>query len=981
MSKPLVFKVDGSQVGLGERIGRGGEGEVYALANDNGHAVKIYSGSGGADRREKISAMVSAKLSERTPLAAFPIHTVQKRNGDFAGFIMRKISGHKPLFELYAPGARKNNFLHANYPFLVQTALNFANAVGAVHSTGCVIGDINHSGILIADNAIVSLIDADSFQVVEGPKRYLCRVGVPDYTPPELQGTKLNTVLRTINHDNFGLAIVIFQLLFMGRHPFSGYYQHGEMPIERAIGEHRFVYATKRNVGMKPPPAAPLLKHFPPNVGAAFEAAFGPAPTRPDPRQWIGVLRELNKSLRSCKDDPLHHYWQGAPECPWCRMERLQGITLFLSPAAAPPAPGMDGISSGSFKLDVVWRAVEAAIPPGGGALSPILHPVAPHPTAEAETLRGEATQQRLLGVASAGAAVAILFANPALWILWVPAGWFGLAQLFGKAADVGKLRSQKRDLEQRWRQALGDWEKRCSSDGFNKIRSELFEAKKSYQGLSAEQAQRIAKYQQNRRNIQLKAYLSTFYIRHASIRGIGQSKTATLASYGIETAADVISTGRIEQVPGFGPATALNLLTWRRAVESRFVYNANPNRADQVELTTIKAEIAKRESQLRQQLIAGPASLIRATQDALARRRSVDPALQQLHERIAQVDADLRHVHGKAGNTIAWLAGIIVAVTMLVALMNADWSTEQATAPSEGPTAVSTNRETDAPAASSSQPTIPAPDEVTASDIAGSQMLYAVRVTNVRARPSTGTPIVGKLERGTAVQGVVAAATDTEKRWLKITAGPYAGYYASAEANLSTEPRPELDTAYSGLRTVIHTTSALASPTWDASVVRELEQGIELEVVGRTENGFAEVSLKNGAIVYVDISSLAEPDAPAASDEQPLDSSDVEADAIVAQATSPAVPTQSLASLLTDADYPDAAIRADEEGRTAVRLEVDQLGRVSSCSVEQSSGSSYLDEATCRLMTRRARFSPAKNANGDSVTGTYFTAITWELP
>src|SRR5687768_13217096 len=103
MTKPLVFKVDGSQVGLGERIGRGGEGEVYALANDNGFAVKIYSGNGGADRQEKISAMVSAKLSERTPLAAFPIHTVQKRNGEFAGFIMRKISGYKPLFELYAP--------------------------------------------------------------------------------------------------------------------------------------------------------------------------------------------------------------------------------------------------------------------------------------------------------------------------------------------------------------------------------------------------------------------------------------------------------------------------------------------------------------------------------------------------------------------------------------------------------------------------------------------------------------------------------------------------------------------------------------------------------------------------------------------------------------------------------------------------------------------------------------------------------------
>jgi DNA-binding helix-hairpin-helix protein with protein kinase domain len=73
MSKPLVFKADGSQVGLGERIGRGGEGEVYALANDHGHAVKIYLDALAGARREKISAIVAGKLSEKTPLAAFPI--------------------------------------------------------------------------------------------------------------------------------------------------------------------------------------------------------------------------------------------------------------------------------------------------------------------------------------------------------------------------------------------------------------------------------------------------------------------------------------------------------------------------------------------------------------------------------------------------------------------------------------------------------------------------------------------------------------------------------------------------------------------------------------------------------------------------------------------------------------------------------------------------------------------------------------------
>lgn len=989
MSKPLVFKVDGSQVGLGERIGRGGEGEVYALANDDGHAVKIYSGAGGADRREKISAMVSAKLSERTPLAAFPIHMVQKRNGEFAGFIMRKISGHKPLFELYAPGARKNNFPQASYPFLVQTALNFANAVGSVHSTGCVIGDINHSGILIAENAIVSLIDADSFQVVEGSKRYLCRVGVPDYTPPELQGTKLNSVVRTTDHDNFGVAIVIFQLLFMGRHPFSGSYQHGEMPIERAIGEHRFAYGMKRNVGMKAPPAAPLLKHFPPYLGDAFEAAFGPASARPTPKDWIGLLQELKKTLRSCKDDPLHHYWQGSPECPWCRIERLQGITLFLPPIGASAAPGnATGFSSGSFKLEVVWRAIEAAIPPANGTHSPVLHSIQPEPTAEAKKLRGEATQQKFIGVGSAGVAAAILFSSPSLWFLWVPAGWYGLAKLFGEAADTGKLKSQKRDLEQRWQQALDDWKRRCGSDAFNKLKSELLEAKKSYQGLSSDQSQRIGKYQQNRRDVHLKAYLSTFYIRHASIRGIGQSKTATLASYGIETAADVTSASRIEQVPGFGPSTALNLLAWRHVVESRFVYNPNPNRADQVELARIKAEIGKREIQLRQKLSGGPDALNRATQDALARRQAVDPALQRLHERIAQVNADLHYVHGKFGIPITWITPVLVVVAMAVAISNADWSTPQASTPTDELPATTALRDVAAPAEVSAEPEIPGPDEVTAQDIIDSQSTYAVRVTNVRARASTSTPIIGKLERGAGVQGVLVSGANSEKRWLKITIGPYAGYYVSAEANLSSQPRPTLDTNYSGLKAVVSHTSALAEPDWTATVVRELEPGTVLEVVGTTPSGFAEVSLKNGAIAYVEVSSLGEreatgdPEGPADAEMQTQGaSSDAQTQWLGSERLSAPVPTRRLASLITGADYPDPAIRAGEEGRTAFRLDVDALGRVTNCTITQSSSSTHLDEVTCRLMMTRARFLPARDASGDPMADTFSSAIQWVLP
>jgi len=42
MIPPQLF-VDGKLVRPGERIGKGGEGEVFALADGSGRAVKIYS--------------------------------------------------------------------------------------------------------------------------------------------------------------------------------------------------------------------------------------------------------------------------------------------------------------------------------------------------------------------------------------------------------------------------------------------------------------------------------------------------------------------------------------------------------------------------------------------------------------------------------------------------------------------------------------------------------------------------------------------------------------------------------------------------------------------------------------------------------------------------------------------------------------------------------------------------------------------------
>jgi DNA-binding helix-hairpin-helix protein with protein kinase domain len=255
---PSVFLSNGQAITLGKELGRGGEGAVYELQGTADIAVKIYHQDRAAARASKITAMTSADLHSFAPNVAFPKDALFDRGKRFVGFTMRRVGGHHPVHNLYSPTSRKTAFPTASFRFLLRTALNISSSIASVHRAGCIVGDINHSGILIANNATATLIDCDSFQVQAAGQTFPCTVGVPEFTPPELQGKRLDQVLRTPNHDYFGLAILIFNLLFMGRHPFARrFLGRGEMPMEMAISQYRFAYSSRqRETRMGPPPAS-----------------------------------------------------------------------------------------------------------------------------------------------------------------------------------------------------------------------------------------------------------------------------------------------------------------------------------------------------------------------------------------------------------------------------------------------------------------------------------------------------------------------------------------------------------------------------------------------------------------------------------------------------------------------------------------------------------------------------------------------------
>ncbi len=93
------------------------------------------------------------------------------------------------------------------------------------------------------------------------------------------------------------------------------------------------------------------------------------------------------------------------------------------------------------------------------------------------------------------------------------------------------------------------------------------------------------------------------------------------------------------------------------------------------------------------------------------------------------------------------------------------------------------------------------------------------------------------------------------------------------------------------------------------------------------------------------------------------------------------AVPKGNPGSWATTSDYPSRALREERQGVTSFRVTVGPDGKVTSCQVTGSSGSPDLDEATCANVTRRARFTPATDGEGNPTTGSYSNRIRWVIP
>ena len=641
MSKPDLF-IDGKRLELGKSIGKGGEGIVYLVAGATKKAVKVYTGNQNPDREAKVRAMVRDGLAKTSSLVAYPEEIVTTKSGQFAGFSMRLVEGFHQIHHLYLPKARKAQYPKADFRFLVRAATNAARAVAQVHSSTCVIGDLNESGVLVSGEAIVALIDADSFQYEAHGKVYPCYVGKPEFTAPELHGRSLGGITRSRNHDQFALAVLIFQLLFMGRHPYAGQQKGSDLSLDQMIARNLFAYSKRRDVGVTPPGVLPSLDDFPPEIADAFERAFGLDPARrPTAAEWVNLTQALESRLSRCATDSIHYYPSAAKNCPWCRMEGATGVVLFLSTVVAKAAAA---VGLGNFDVEKAWAVIKSVVLPDPMAATPKLPTFRCDPSPDARAAKRGSWKHKAFGAVVAAGAIAGWANAPDAIIVWIGALIFAWFQFGKDSVDRSTWQSRYRTIEEKWQDATNAWRNALGVGAASRLHGELEAAVDEYRKLPAAKTQAVSKLKNERHARQLNDYLDRFLLRRASINGIGLAKTTTLASFGIESAAD-IKRNAILGIPGFGPATADKLLAWRAQHEKRFVYNPAPNQSDVAAQAKLDAEFANRSVALAKKIAGGQTELVQLANSIRQRMAVEDQKISAVAAERAQIETDLAYL------------------------------------------------------------------------------------------------------------------------------------------------------------------------------------------------------------------------------------------------------------------------------------------------------------------------------------------------
>ena len=263
-----VFYEDGMSITLGEELGEGGEGKVFAC-NEEGIVVKIYHRDKLTEtRRNKLELMISNNPHNRK--ICWPEQLVFNENKQFVGYTMKSAAGYDEfgltVLKLNSATVANKSMKGWDRLALVELCLDLCKTFREMHSRGILMGDVNPRYMMLNKENTGShtdyvLVDCDSYQL----GGYPCPVGTTVFTSPKLyKRNNLDTaslnfgkVLRKVEDEYYSIASLLFHILMLNQSPFAK--KNGAENIEDAIRNYDFAYrlsGDEENTGAEVPDGA-----------------------------------------------------------------------------------------------------------------------------------------------------------------------------------------------------------------------------------------------------------------------------------------------------------------------------------------------------------------------------------------------------------------------------------------------------------------------------------------------------------------------------------------------------------------------------------------------------------------------------------------------------------------------------------------------------------------------------------------------------
>lgn len=330
-----------------EKIGEGATALVYKVNYKNQTwAAKIFK-DGQKINSAKIKAMLHHQPDDLLINLdgqdfiqyAWVKYLIKNGVGQVIGFMMPYVD-HDETYSLdtfYDPVLSKRlKPFESALTLRIQLAINLCELIENLHKNKNYFVDIKPQNIKVyKKNHKVVLLDCDGYSINNSngsPNRFDAELISTDYIAPEVTRENLKPSTLGLQQDLYGLAVILFQLLNRGTHPFQGITTDKNISVntndERAsLG--LYAYGLKENWKVKPRSQS-IHNLFLDETRAIFDKSFE-TESRTTAEEWLNHFKEIlnNKKLELCdkvdrsnklEKDLIHIKFNGK-ECIGCKLE------------------------------------------------------------------------------------------------------------------------------------------------------------------------------------------------------------------------------------------------------------------------------------------------------------------------------------------------------------------------------------------------------------------------------------------------------------------------------------------------------------------------------------------------------------------------------------------------------------------------------------------------------------------------------------